>query len=224
MITAYTKTGSRHQEANIPCQDAVYHIQTENLTVLALADGVSACPLSHIGAEVACRAAAEYVAEFAGSLSQCSEQKLAYLILDQVRFCLEEKAREIGCKPQDLSSTLTLCCIPNATRNALLFQLGDGGVFALEGGEVTSLFPLHRTPGGPVSTMTSGAHRAARIRRIPLPGMAQVLLCSDGLLKAFASQREEKPISGALERGDLNRMTQLLDTGSFADDVSFICA
>lgn len=222
MITTYTKTGEAHAVSGDACQDAVYHLQTGDLTILALADGVSACANSRIGAQTACRAGAEYVARFHDTFAGCDEKKLAYLIGDQVRYALEQQAAELGCAPESLASTLMLCCVHHSTRETLLYCLGDGGVFAVEDGGAVRLMGPVRMPGGPANTMTRNGYRAARIRRIPLPGDTGVLLCSDGLLKALAGAERCPPAAEALERGDLQALGELLEHHSFSDDISFI--
>lgn len=220
MNITYTKTGAMHLEKNIPCQDAVYAAQNSRMKIIVLADGVSACENSHIGAAAACKAAADYVLEYACALSGCDGQKLAFLILEQVVFVLEEQAKELGVRPETLSSTLSFCCISKQTRNCILFHLGDGGVYLLEDGGAELLLPpsAGRTP----STLTRGAYRAARVRRVDLPGQAQVLLCSDGVTKAMNDPDCGEALRRAMASRDFEGMKRLLDQAHTPDDCCFI--
>lgn len=223
MITAYTKTGSAHARDGIPCQDAVYFAENPKMLFIALADGVSECPNSHIGAQVACRAAGDYLLEYAQSLAAFSDQKLAYLILEQVVFALEEKAAELGCAPESLSSTLSFCCVNRKSRSMIAFHLGDGAVYTLEQENAALLIPPARDGlGGTVSTLTRNAYKAVQIRRASLPGQTRVLLCSDGVLKAASAPDCTDDLRQSLSLGDPEGLKAALDQAENFDDCSFI--
>lgn len=221
MITAYTKTGSAHARDGIPCQDAAYFAENQKMLFIALADGVSECANSHIGAEVACHAAGEYLLEYAQSLADFSDQKFAYLVLEQVVFVLEEKAAELGCAPESLSSTLHFCCVNRKSRSMIAFSLGDGAVYTLEQDSAALLIPPARdVPGGTASTMTRNAYKSAQIRRASLPARTRVLLCSDGVLKAISDAEDAQ--GQRLSPGDPEGLKAGLDRTENFDDCSFI--
>lgn len=223
MIFSYTKTGAGHLESGTPCQDAVYTAETAKLIFIALADGVSACENSHIGARTACRTAAQYVTGYASALAGCDDQKLAFLILEQVVFALEEQAAALGCAPESLSSTLSFCCVSKDSRFAVVFRLGDGGIYAITPEETEMLLRPAVCPGGaPASTMTRNAYKAAQIRRLDLPGDTRVLLCSDGVLKALADPALGPELKQCLSGQNFQGMKALLDQADTADDCSFI--
>lgn len=220
MNITYTKTGAMHLEGGIPCQDVVYAGENTRYKIIVLADGVSACENSHIGAAVACQAAADYLLEFGASLSQCDDQKIACLVLEQVVFALEEKAAELGVRPESMSSTLSFCWISKSDRSCIVFHLGDGGVYLLEEQRAE---PLTRSCGSrTVSTMTRGASRAVRMRRMDLPGQAQVLLCSDGVSRAMADPDLGSRLHSAMLCRDFGGMMRLLDQAHTPDDCCFI--
>lgn len=223
MTHSYVKTGALHMQANTPCQDAVFFSETPKLLLIALADGVSECENSHIGAVLACKTAAEYVLEYASTLNEFDDQKVAYLILDQVVFALEEKAAELGCSPESLSSTLCFCCVNRQSRNMVAFSLGDGGVFTIQNGQAELLLAPRQTAlGGTAGTMTRDAYRAVQIRRCALPAGTQVLLCSDGMLKVLDEPAHSDAVRGAMACGNFEGLKTLLERAHTNDDCSFI--
>ena len=222
MIVTYTKTGTRHQSLGQNCQDAVFYRDTPDLTFLALADGVSACENSRIGAELACRTAAEYVIDYASTFHNCDETKIAYLILDQVRYELENKAREMDWEPETLASTLSFCCIRKSTREVLVFHLGDGGIYTMQERGLSMLLPPDGRPMGPANTITRNNHRAAQVRSFSLPNSARFFLCSDGVVKLLRSHPEKDTMVAALESGDYKTLGAILDRIDSSDDCGFI--
>jgi serine/threonine protein phosphatase PrpC len=220
MTNAYTKTGAMHTRQEIPCQDAVYAAENANMKIIVQADGVSACENSHIGAAEACKAAAEYVLRYGAVLSDCNDEKLACLILEEVVYALEEKAKALGVRAESLSSTLSFCCVHKRNRHCLVFRLGDGGVYLLEDGKADHFLSPDR--GHTVSTMTRGAYRAARIRRADLPGQAQILLCSDGVTAAMDDAEQGSAIRACMASRDFEGLKRLLDRSSTPDDCCFI--
>ena len=222
MIVTYTKTGTRHQSLGQNCQDAVFYQDTPELTFLALADGVSACENSRVGAELACRTAAEYVIDYASTFQNCGETKIAYLILDQVRYELENKAREMDWEPETLASTLSFCCVRKATREVLAFHLGDGGIYTMQEAGLSILLSPEGRPMGPANTITRNNHRAAQVRSFSLPNSARFFLCSDGVLKLLRSHPEKDALTAALDTGDFELFGTLLDRMDSPDDCGFI--
>lgn len=220
MIT-YSKTGTYHLSAGTGCQDALLFRDTPEYRFLALADGASGCENSRLGAEVACRAAADYYLTYGSTLKSCADEKAAYLILDQIRFCLEEAAAEQDVAPDSLSSTLTFCCIHKKRREMTVFHLGDGAVYALNPGQAEALVHPAGSRGAPPLTMTINAHKRAQIHRFPLSPESHVLICSDGLLKVLDSDNAQG-IRSCLSGRDYPALTRLLDESQPFDDCSFI--
>ncbi len=220
MIVTYTKPGLAHVSQGVPCQDEVFFLETKDLIILTLADGVSQCRNSRQGAQTACIAGAEYLGQFYSSLTQCPEEKLSFLLLDQVDFCLRELALRLDCAPESLSSTLMACCVRKDTRACLVFSLGDGAAYLLnDRGPELILAPRHLPGGGTATTMTRGAHRAAALWRGTLPPDGHIFLCSDGACQAL---NQDEGAVNSLILGEFEDLRLRLEDLPIRDDASFI--
>lgn len=220
MLT-YFRTGLRHLASGTECQDTVYTREAGTLRFYAIADGASSCENSRLGAETACRAAADYYLRYHATLDDCSDEKIAYLILDQVRFSLEELAREKNIAPGSLSSTLTFCCVDTQTLEMLAFQLGDGAVYLADRNTTHQSMAPCCCRTAPPLTLTRNAYKAAQIRRFSLTPGAQILLCTDGLLKLLSGPRGED-IRACLDRRDWDGLCDILDEAESQDDCSLL--
>lgn len=220
MIT-YAKTGTHHLNAGTACQDAVYFRDTPEFRFFAVADGASACENSALGAAVACRAAADYFLAYGNTLAECSDEKMAYLILDQVRFALEETAREHDIAPETMSSTLTFCCLKRQNMELLVFHLGDGAVYLLDGSTAEQVVKPFRCRNAPPLTMTVNAYKTVQIRRLSPAPQTRIFLCTDGLLKLMDTP-EGKSVPELLACRDFEGLSELLDETRSFDDCSFL--
>lgn len=219
----YFRTGLRHLASGIGCQDAIYSREEGDLRFFAIADGASACENSRLGAETACRAAADYYLRYHATLDDCSDEKIAWLILDQVRFSLEELAAEKKIPAGSLSSTLTFCCVNTQTLEMLAFQLGDGAVYLADRCAAHQSVAPCCCRTAPPLTMTRNAYKAVQIRRFSLTPGTQILLCTDGLLKLLSGSRGEE-IRLCLDQRNWDGLCDILDEAESQDDCSFIAS
>ncbi|WP_157779052.1 protein phosphatase 2C domain-containing protein [Micromonospora sp. WMMA2032] len=140
--------GYAHRLRGTPRQDdaAVVHHAPTGSIVLAIADGVSAAPFSHIGATAACRAAvAAIVADLDTGIDAVDWQN----VVRQTAWQLTEQARTIFKLPEadparaerELATTLVTGLIrPTAEgAEAALIQVGDSSAWVLRGGEYRCL-------------------------------------------------------------------------------------
>lgn len=220
MIT-YAKTGEYHLDRGMSFQDAFHFRETDEYRFFAIADGASSCENSQLGAQTACRAAADYYLTYAGTLGDCSDEKIAYLILDQVRDVLESLAGEQDIPADSLSSTLTFCCVDRRSLEMTVFHLGDGAVYLLDGDAQEQVLTPYRSRNAPPLTMTVNAYKTAQIRRISLSPETRVLMCTDGLLKLLDGSDGES-IRAHLARQDFDGLCDTLDGISSFDDCSFV--
>ena len=219
----YFRTGLRHLASGCECQDSVHFREEGAFQFFAIADGASACENSRLGAETACHAAADYYLRYQATLEGCSDEKIAWLILDQVRFSLEELASEQNIPAGSLSSTLTFCCVNTQTLEMLAFQLGDGAVYLADRcGAHQAVAPCCSRSAPPL-TMTRNAYKAAQIRRFSLTPGTELLLCTDGLLKLLSGPRGED-IQRCLDNRSWDGLCALLDEAESQDDCSFIAS
>ena len=215
MIRQYTKPGRMHQCTGIDNQDFSAFLENDHYFFAAIADGATACRHSAQGAQIACRTALDYAQAHMVHLWQFSQEKIAYLLLEQIRTALTRHANALGHRPEDYASTLSLCCYQKSQGKLLLFQLGDSPILYLPQGSGAgiSLMPTFH-PGGCPLTMTRDGYKAARVLQLSSLEAGRLLLCTDGIPTVCTQQ--------TLCTLDPQALSGLLDAAENQDDCSFI--
>ncbi len=202
---------------------------TENnarIDIHVIADGVSSCKNSHIGAELACRAVCSILSEDCDYFFACKEKYAGVLLLNYVRRMLRERAEKDGEELTSYASTLSFVCRHKKSGDVMIFSLGDSKVFCLETDDLQPLTSA-KTDGQNrcVTTLTQGAEECIQIRILKNKTRSDFLLMTDGAWQMM--------YVNCFLRSDLRVMLQNRDFGSFAtaleqmqpaDDCSFIAA
>lgn len=213
-IRKYSKTGSFHADAGRENQDYLLSLESREYLAVMLADGATACEWGLTGARLACEAAGQIIQREGKSFFHYPEDKMAYLLTEQILYWLEchkggeEDIHEYG-------STFMLTFMEKKTGRTVFVNLGDGAVFSVTDRGVSCVIKPERYRGNPVLTTTEGAHRMMKVvvREVALG--ESVLLCSDGFLELL--NRLEVPDLSGLEKleNELRRMEN-------KDDCSYI--
>ena len=122
------RQGTRHKAHQMPCHDfGTVAKPTRDSVVGSIAEGATRGRLSHIGAQVAAKAAAESLDEIARTGTLPDEADLRR-ILKRVRLVLTREAIERNCDLSDLATTLIAFAMTPDKITAL--QLGEGFLIA----------------------------------------------------------------------------------------------
>jgi hypothetical protein len=139
-VSAATRPGRGHRRADQPCQDAfaVREVPERELVIFAVADGLGSQPLSHIGSEVATRAAVERLAR-----EGQWDVRTMLRAFRSARRALRTEAATRGVHLRELATTLQVGVL--GPHGATAAMVGDGAMVAGRSGGQVLLAP---EPGG----------------------------------------------------------------------------
>lgn len=208
LLAGFSHWGQHHAEIGLPNQDAFAFGSVRGTTWMAVADGVSAAPLSGEGAELAVRGVGELL-ESRLHIKAAADAKLVSGAIEGTRKRLQAHAVAAKRPLGDYATTLLVAVL---TDNAVtVAKIGDGYVLALERDNTgATLVPLvenglHRE-GGEVMDLTTPSWRThLRVRHIPdrlAAGIDTIALGSDGCSRYFV--RTEHPNDDARRKAVLN--------------------
>lgn len=127
--------GSDHRKKQIPCQDRIYQYHSEQISVIALADGAGSARFGGEGAEIAVR---ECVRLFITSFDRFYETEDARIvsrkILDHLFRTLYFSAKKNKGEVKDMASTLLAAAVKGD--RYLLVHIGDGVIGCRKNGKM----------------------------------------------------------------------------------------
>jgi hypothetical protein len=141
--------GYAHRYAGLPRQDdaAVVHHPASGAVVFAVADGVSAAPLAHLGATAACRAAitAAVVALDAGSAVDWPTvmEHAAWQVVEQAAAALHLERPDPRRAEEEMATTLVAGVVQPAgvaAADLTVARVGDSSAWVLRDGRFRALF------------------------------------------------------------------------------------
>lgn len=182
----YQIQGRGHEKENIPCQDKTYAINKNGVHCIALADGAGSAKLSHIGADIAVKVAAEYLCvNFEKALNDEGGFNTKTEFLNVIDENLNLVAKELNCDVRELASTLMVVAIKG--QDYILFHIGDGVVGAYREGNVEVISkPINgEYAGSTIFTTSSNVLNYLVGKRKKLNGIEGFVLMSDGTGDSF---------------------------------------
>lgn len=204
-------------------QDAVFDVATPHCTVLALADGATSCENGGIGAQIACRAAGEYLMHAGKSMLAFDDRKTAFLVLEQVLCHLRKEAEKSKASLESYASTLLLCYIDYSSKEAMILHLGDGAVYQTSGNDCRLLSsPVNTQENACVLTTMRKAYRDAKVRRIKVENDTTIFLCSDGIHNLMRDVGTGNNIRMSVAAKDYDGLCRQIDALPLVDDGSFL--
>lgn len=221
-IHHYQKTGTYHTAMGSDCQDAVLCAENEFFQLIALADGVSACKHSGLGAQTTLDAVWDFLQLEGAKVFQYSPEQLSYLLLEHILYHLELSAVRNSAQLTELSSTLAFCCIEKHTNRAISLILGDSGIVSFLQQQIQ--FPLTLTKCRRSCFTTSKlAHKQMESTGHELSYGDSILLGSDGFFHALnANPKGRTCLAEAFETFDFNQIDQYLEQYPEPDDCSYV--
>ncbi len=223
MIEIYSGIGRRHLREGQENQDAVAFREQGPVSVIALADGVSACKWSGQGAACCADAAADLLLQKGGILLDAGHKESADFITSHVVYRQRLLARSQKHPETEYASTLAAVYCDRQAEKLFYCSLGDSLILTVRQGEcqITQLPP--DSSGGCCVTMTEHAERAMRTGLLDLRGMEAVFVFSDGAWAPLFEGGSLKADACTMIRGRWYAdLRDFLKSQSCEDDYSFI--
>lgn len=131
----YEVCGRSHEKTSMPCQDKTLYSISNEVDIIALADGAGSAKLSHYGAETAIKAASEFISNnFDELISNEDGKQVKIEILNYLLDSLKNKSIELSCDLKELASTLLIVAVKGDV--FLISHIGDGVIGYLKGNEL----------------------------------------------------------------------------------------
>ncbi len=131
----YEVCGRSHEKTSMPCQDKTFYSTSNNVDIIALADGAGSAKLSHYGAETVIKAASEFISNnFDALISNEDGKQVKIEILNYLLDSLKSKSLELSCELKELASTFLMVAVKENV--FLISHIGDGVIGYLKGSEL----------------------------------------------------------------------------------------
>lgn len=204
-------------------QDAVFNVATPHCTILALADGATSCENGGIGAQIACRAAGEYLMYTGKSMLAFDDRKTAFLVLEQVLCHLRKEAEKSKASLESYASTLLLCYIDHSSKDAMIFHLGDGAMYQMSDDDYRLVSPpVNIEKNVCTLTTTHKAYKDVRVMRINVENDTTIFLCTDGIYNIMTDSGIGDNIRMSIAAKDYDGLCRQIDALPLVDDGSFL--
>lgn len=217
IINKFSKTGTYHRDAKRENQDYLYSVDGKDFLAIMLADGATACEKGLEGARLSCEAMLKLIIQDGSVFFNYSKEKIAYLLTEQILYCLECNKSET-CDIREYGSTFALVFLEKKNGRTVLVNLGDGAVISVTKNGFSYLLKPKRYRGNPCLTTTKGVGKAIDIEVCNLALGDSILICSDG----FLDQMEKEDIVSLLSAYDIDGLNQKLSLIENEDDCSYI--
>lgn len=199
-VVVSSTTGASHDAQGKNCQDAYYwEIVSEDVLIVAVADGAGSASLGEVGSSVAVRAAVESVCLMKADIQKQADdavfKNLLLQALESAKSSVEVEAetRKVGVK--ELATTLILVIATPASVAAL--QVGDGA--AIFGDEAGNIIGLTKPEVGEFVNETTFLTSSRAIKDFQLNiwhgAIKNLVIFSDGLQRLALKMPEGIPHS-----------------------------
>lgn len=180
MIEICSGIGKRHRQARQEGQDAVAFREKGPVSVIALADGVSACKWSMQGAVCGAETAADLLLQKGEALLEAQDSECADFITTHVVYRQRQLARSQKHLETEYASTLAAIYCDRKAEKLFYCSLGDSLILTVRQGRCQVLLLPPDASGGCCVTMTEHAERGMRTGVLDLSGEEAVFVFSDG--------------------------------------------
>lgn len=209
--------GRSHSKTETPCQDKTYHINENNVDVIALADGAGSAKLSHYGAELVTKKICEMLSkQFDIYYGETDGAVIKRLIIENLIDELQKLAHSLDCELSDLASTLLVVAVCND--KYIIIHIGDGVIGCIKNDELKiASYPENGEFVNTTVFVTSkDALSAMKLIKGQLNGITGFALMSDGTETSLYNKRE-KCLAPALKR--LMNLSQIMDKNCFQHEL-----
>jgi hypothetical protein len=199
MTVAAAVAGLSHEKRGQPCQDAVYALQENNVTVVALADGAGSVRYARQGAECATRCAGDWIGRNFDTLWDMESSAAATAIVGQALERLGPLTQELSAEIRELASTLAFVAVKQG--RFIAGNLGDGVIGCERQGQLEVLcHPQRGEFANQTYFLTSNqAARCFALTKGDCRNISAFSLMSDGTADAFY-QRRDKMLSRGVQQ------------------------
>ena len=218
-----SETGLFHKRDGLVNEDHIMTGSTDRYRVIVLADGVSTCRCSGIGARIACEKTKDYLLGNAKDVFSYEEVTIAEYVLGLVNRAICETAESDGNDICDYSSTLSAVLYDSETCKAIVFHLGDGLILLVNdnGCKVIGM-PYDHSVGTPVTT-TEGVCKMSIVRKIDTSDSSYILMFSDGAWDLIYTKGSlMKEVMNFIINGEFDKLNDYLRNRVPEDDYSYI--
>lgn len=180
-ISGCKMRGEYHAQKDLPCQDSIYGIQEQGISVIALGDGAGSAAYSELGSDLVTRQAGKLLMEhFDRYYAMEDAEQVKEEFLGSLVRSLQTLAREQACDIKDLASTLLAAAVKDD--RFLVCHIGDGVIGCRKSGR---LHVVSKPQNGEFANETCfvNSHRAQKYLQLykgKLAGIDYFMLMSDG--------------------------------------------
>lgn len=223
MIKILSKAGTYHNNECDENQDAVMSADSEKVSVITLADGVSTCKLAREGALTACKAVTDLLFRKGDYFLEYDKKMREKLMISHVVYELKKKAQSSGKDVAEYASTLSSVMYDKKNEKLLFFNLGDSLILTVQNGEPIILAaPADTRSGCPVTT-TLDASEVSESGVIDVGSLDSLIICSDGAWwHMFENGMFKQNVKDMLLNADFDALAKYLEAQNGSDDYSFV--
>jgi hypothetical protein len=189
-------TGSAHLADGMPCQDAVRAHQSNGLSVIVSADGLSSCDNAHFGAEITTKVTMRYlIGAFDGIVR--TNRQFRHELIGMIRSAHQAYAARQGIDILSLQSTLTF--VAHDSHHHILGRIGDGviGMYDANGVHVASMERKTEQIEMTDTVLSGNIDDVMDIRMGPMEGISGFVVMTDGTAHALV-RRSDNTFSDAM--------------------------
>lgn len=174
--------GVSHIQKNQPCQDAVNIVETNQLIVAILADGLGSLGNSDVASETLVNDLPSFFEELHFDYSS-DEKELMRLILKESQILLTQEAKKRSIALDSMNCTLLFVCIDKTTQIALVGQVGDGAICILHENNAELFYRPEKHVANSTATVLNNCESDCTLQVIDLKknNIIGFILTSDGL-------------------------------------------
>lgn len=186
--------GRGHIKSDMPCQDKTFSYSKDGIHIIALADGAGSAMLSHFGAEAVTGFICDEMSkQFNEYFALENAKSAAQQLIAGIENTLEQKSAELGCKTNDLASTLLMAAVKDD--RYILLHIGDGVIGYYRNGEIKTASQPENGEFANVTVFTTSPNAAASMRMIKgeLGDIKGFILMSDGTEASLYDKQKKVP-------------------------------
>ena len=186
---SYETVGRAHVTAGLGCQDKTLRRSHKGVELIALADGAGSVRHAEAGALAAVEAIGEVVCHQFEALLEHGHHEAKFQIYETVLNRLEQRRLELGCRLEELASTLLLAAIKG--NDYLVIHLGDGVVGYLESGalKVATKPQTGEFANETIFTTSAQARESLRVLKGQVGQIDGFFMMSDGAAHSLYDHR-----------------------------------
>lgn len=182
--------GRGHEKDNLPCQDKVFSLSKNNVSVIALSDGAGSSEHSEVGATIVTTVTCNYIADNFDSMLSCDNGiQVKECFLHELLHELHEEADHNNWNVKSLHCTLLFIAIKD--NHALIGHIGDGLICGFKNNMIKVISAPNN--GEFINTTTFVTSHDAlqdfRLYRTTLDGYSGFCLMSDGAAESLYNRK-----------------------------------